>query len=147
MGGVGSGPAPVGVPVKVGEAVLRVPKPPADLGPEARATWKRLAPLVVKAGLLTTADLEAFEAMCDAAAIRRQAAALLKAEGLTSSGYKGQPVEHPAVKIERAAAQEFRRWADKFGLTPGSRARLAGAAPHVDAADDLGELAAGPTEL
>jgi P27 family predicted phage terminase small subunit len=119
-----------------------IPEPPQHLGDVARSFWCEYAPMLVEAGLLRTGDLASLEALCQAYARARLAAALIEEEGPVAKGYRGQPVEHPAVKMERAAAQELREWVKHFGLSPAARTRLGGDGESgtTEPEDDLAEL-------
>jgi P27 family predicted phage terminase small subunit len=57
------------------------------------------------------------------------AARLVMAEGAIVEGKDGQRVRHPAVIVEREAAETVRRLAREFGLTPSGRADLGHALP------------------
>lgn len=46
------------------EVLTRTPPPPASLPRAGRALWQRQAPELVRVGILTSTDLEAFEAAC-----------------------------------------------------------------------------------
>lgn len=120
-----------------------IPEPPGHLGAVARSFWLEYAPMLVDAGVLRTGDLASLEALCQAYARARLAAALIEEEGPVAKGYRGQPVEHPAVKMERAAAQELREWVKHFGLSPAARTRLGadGESGTNEPEDDLPELA------
>jgi P27 family predicted phage terminase small subunit len=71
-------------------------------------------------------------------------------EGVISKGYMGQPVQHPAVRIERDATVLYLRAAEQFGLTPMARTRLGLAELHrrslhaeMDRALDAGPVVEG----
>jgi len=51
-------------------------------------------------------------------------------EGMFTFGSRGQPREHPAVRIERDATVLYLRAAEQFGLTPVARTRLGLAELH-----------------
>jgi phage terminase small subunit len=59
------------------------PRPPAWLGEEARVFWHELVPVLVGAGVLTTADRQALALTCSALAEHRAAMAVLDAGGST----------------------------------------------------------------
>jgi len=42
-----------------------IASPPKGLDPRARSMWRRLAPILVRAGLLTELDLMAFAILCE----------------------------------------------------------------------------------
>lgn len=94
----------------------RKPTRPAsitDAGTEAHAAWDALV-----------ADLEPFEltasrrAGMEALALQitrmREAAALVKSEGMTTTDDHGVTRPHPALAIERAAAAEIRDWTNRL---------------------------------
>src|SRR4051794_5425293 len=56
--------------------------PPAHLEGHALAEWMRLAPSLIKAGLLTTWDREIFSVFCEAVALKRDAADMLARDGV-----------------------------------------------------------------
>lgn len=141
------GPTPTGVAIEVGKPLEACPKPPKGLSDGAKAIWQEYAPLVHDAGLLTTADLLSFELLCNAGDRARHAAWEISKDGTTTTGSRGQAVEHPAVGIERMSQQQFLRWADKFGLTPGSRARLAGTGKPKEPEDDVPGVGDAPEEM
>jgi len=69
-------------------------------------------------------DAAAIRHMCLVYARAEEAHAILNQEGLLSVGYKGQPVEHPAVRIYERSSALFLRYAEQFGLTTLARTRL-----------------------
>jgi len=75
-------------------------RPPSWLGGYGRALWRRLLPGLVERGLVTIADIPAFEQLCDEYDwIRR-------------------------VPTDAGARDRFRRWLVEFGLTPSARSRI-----------------------
>lgn len=55
-----------------------------------------------------------FDAYCGQVARLRDAQARLDAEGLIAEDARGNPIPHPAIKIERDAAEQLRRFGAKF---------------------------------
>jgi P27 family predicted phage terminase small subunit len=51
-------------------------------------------------------------------------------DGMFTVGSRGQPKEHPAVRVERDATVLYSRMAEQFGLTPMARTRLGLAELH-----------------
>ena len=77
-----------------------VGKPPAWLGRYGCDLWKRMAPVLVGAGLLTVGDVPSFEQLCDEYdTIRRNP---------TNGG----------------ARDRYRRLLVEFGMTPSARSRI-----------------------
>jgi phage terminase small subunit len=76
------------------------PDPPAWLGNFGVDIWKRLAPVLASAGLLSLGDVPAFEQLCD---------------------------EYDTIRrdpLNSAARDRYRRLLVEFGLTPSSRSRI-----------------------
>jgi len=77
-----------------------VRKPPDWLGSYAKALWRRLSPVLTKAGLLSEGDVPALEMLCD-----------------EYDCWRRDPL---AV----GARDRYRRLLVEFGLTPSSRSRI-----------------------
>lgn len=102
----------------------KVPTAPSFLGRYARKFWNDYAPMAVRLGLLTEADVGAWEGLCHSYDRWRQASADVKRLGRVYE--KGGIVRlRPEVRIEAEARKEFRQWCAEFGLTPSSRSRVA----------------------
>lgn len=56
----------------------------------------------------------ALEAYCGQVATLRECQRRLADEGLIVADPKGVPMDHPAIKLERAAQDEIRKWGDQF---------------------------------
>ena len=113
-------------------------KCPSWLLPEAKKEWKRLAPSLEAMGVLTMADLKAFEGYCQAYARWREAEEFLTHHGSifkTPSGYVQQV---PQVSIAQQNLKIMQSFCSEFGLTPATRARIiaAGGGKEVDISDD-----------
>lgn len=103
-------------------SVTAVPNPPAYMSKDAKAEWRRVAPiLVTERKTLTEADLGTLENYCLATGTMRQAQRILNAEGLVTAAGK----RHPAFGIMNAAQTTQRLCAAELGLTPVSRSRPA----------------------
>ncbi len=103
-------------------------KCPAWLLPEAKKEWKRLAPALEAMGVLTMADLTAFEGYCQAYARWKEAEAFITQHGSifqTPSGYVQQV---PQVSIAQQNLKIMQSFCSEFGLTPATRARIIAAA-------------------
>lgn len=112
-------------------------KCPAWLLPEAKKEWKRLAPALEAMGVLTMADLTAFEGYCQAYARWKEAEAFITQHGSifqTPSGYVQQV---PQVSIAQQNLKIMQSFCSEFGLTPATRARIiAGGALEDGASED-----------
>ncbi|MBC9001276.1 phage terminase small subunit P27 family [Micromonospora aurantiaca (nom. illeg.)] len=121
-------------------------EPPAWLGDEAVEIWEEYAPDLIRKGVLTAWDVEAFAVTCDAAARRRKAAAALAAEGevvqLPVFDKNGKQTGHrvtrnPWTVVLGQADRQLQSWAARFGLTPSDRAQLTGGDGRRDPHEDL----------
>ena len=107
-----------------------VPKPLTHLDKTAKKEWKRLAPVVFKAGLLTDGDLAAFGAYCSAFSswyhAEKNLQSTLSENGghLTFTTDKGYQQQIPEVGIANQARLNMVKIAREFGLTPSARAGI-----------------------
>ena len=121
----------------------REPVPPkatlkchAWLLPEAKKEWKRLAPALEAMGVLTMADLTAFEGYCQAYARWKEAEAFITQHGSifqTPSGYVQQV---PQVSIAQQNLKIMQSFCSEFGLTPATRARIIAGTGSEDGASE-----------
>ena len=90
----------------------------------AKQFVKRYRRPLERANVLTSWDYDAFLTMaCLAAEIKGHYEAL-EADGYTVRGRQQTVVKHPRVSMLRAATQQFRLYAESFGLTPRGRCSL-----------------------
>lgn len=103
--------------------VDKLPAPPNWLSKDAKAEWKRIAPILISdRKTLTLADLASFASYCCAVGEVAEASRIIAAEGMTFTGQSG-PKKHPAVSIRTNAMTQARLLAAELGLTPVSRSR------------------------
>lgn len=102
-----------------------VPRPPSWLSKDAKAEWRRVAPLLIERRILTDADLGTLENYCNAIGIVRAAQRDLAKNGLTFVTASGQVKRNPAVGIVAEFSGMALRHAAELGLTPVSRSRPA----------------------
>lgn len=108
--------------------VISIPKTPSYLSKEAKAEWRRVAPILIdERKVLTEADLSALENYVIAVATMRQAHKELHATGFLIGGKR-----NPVSTILLQAQQQQLRAAGELGLTPAARSR----ATISDAAND-----------
>jgi len=99
-------------------------EPPQHLNEVARAEWRRVAPELVRLGLLTDIDHTALEAYCASYARWLQAEAILSKAGLTFTTSEGYIQQRPEVIIARNSLQLIKVFCAEFGMTPSARARM-----------------------
>lgn len=97
---------------------------PSWIGKHGRELWRKIAPELLKAGVLTEWDRSSFETMCSNYHLLRMAEAELALAGLTVKDDRGGIKKHPAASIFKAAGDTYAKHAELFGLTPISRQRL-----------------------
>lgn len=106
------------------DTLLAVPMPPAWLSKEAKAEWRRVAPILFNRRILTHADLGTLESYCTATGTVRDMQRRINQDGAIVSTEKG-PKRHPALGVQNAAMMQARLLANELGLTPVSRSRPA----------------------
>ena len=110
--------------------VVDVPRPPTWLSKDAKAEWRKVAPILVERDVLTEGDLGALAAYADAVGQLVEASRQIRVDGLVVGGKK-----HPLITTTIAARNQIRQLAAELGLTPISRSRPAvrdGASPDED---------------
>jgi len=111
---------------------------PGFLSKEAKAEWKRIAPELVRLGLLTPIDRAAFAAYCQSYGRWVEVERLLLDKGILAKGNKGQIIASPLLWISSSAVKAMLKFGIEFGLTPSSRSRLVGTEQREQ--DPLDEL-------
>ena len=98
---------------------------PNWLETEAKKEWRRLAPVLISAGILTSADAVPFAGYCQAYARWREAEEQVSRLGMV---YKEKDTErvrpNPYIAIARASFAEVKSLAAEFGLTPANRTAI-----------------------
>jgi P27 family predicted phage terminase small subunit len=92
---------------------LTVPKPPADLKPDAIARWKTVAPGLAKRG---DVDLEQLRTYCQVWARWREAEDGITKAGQLTKTPSGRVVASPLLTIANQAAQQVRALEDRLGI-------------------------------
>lgn len=117
------------------EPETKEPEIPTWLSAKARTHWRKIAPHLLRMGVLTEGDGTALAMLCDAIADYVQISQTLKKSGLT---YEAETrdgmriMKHPLVTEKDAAWKRFHRMAVEFGLTPSARRRVNGAGATED---------------
>jgi P27 family predicted phage terminase small subunit len=101
-----------------------MPDPPKHLSAKAKKEWKRIAPELLKVGLLTKIDGPALAAYCDYYGQWAQASQGLKKTGILIKGALGEPMINPLLKIINSALDGMRKICSDFGMTPSSRSKV-----------------------
>ena len=117
------------------EKVIEAPKPPSYLTKYAKKIWKSLAAELVEQGILTTIDIPALEACCEAYGQYRAAheAVFRPRDPETGKLMKRTLAEYmkgrnsqtmPEYTAMTKAFNTFKTYLIEFGLTPASRGRI-----------------------
>jgi P27 family predicted phage terminase small subunit len=105
--------------------VREAPQPPSWLSREARAEWRRVVPSLEALDILKPQDRAALSVYCECWSTFVAAVRQYRAEGMTlTNPDSGRIHTHPAVSIANAAARQFLRYAQEFGLTASAEHRL-----------------------
>jgi len=108
-----------------------IPLCPPELSNEARKEWSRIAPVLIRMGLLTDADRAALAAYCSLYAEFIQAELAIRELGSTFTTPNGHVQVRPEVSIRKHAIAGMSPYLSRFGLSPADRAGL----ETTDAAD------------
>lgn len=104
--------------------------PPPHLIPEAKKTWKRLAPELKRLHLFSKIDRDMFGAYCTALARAKEADAAITEHGMTyeTVNQQGEIVvkRRPETAIIVEQLRLAKALAAEFGLTPSSRTQFDG---------------------
>jgi P27 family predicted phage terminase small subunit len=131
MGKRGPAPKPTTLRILHGDRADRIntaePVPPTEdiACPEwasdaAREVWQRLTPDLIKRGVLTAWDIDAFLVVCEALARYKAATQLVNGSALLVQGGSGL-MKNPALQVQAEAERTFLQFAARFGLTPSDR--------------------------
>ena len=101
-------------------------EPPDYLDAEQLAVWERLAPDLIRQGVLSPWDVDAFAAFCVAVVLHRRAVEYVNRTSVLLKGrHDADPVvKHPAMQVIRDQAAVIRGFGQEFGLTPSARSQL-----------------------
>lgn len=102
----------------------RAPSPPDHLNEHAAAEWRRMCPILIRAGLFTAADIAALTLYCEAWGRLVDANLAIEKTGMLIKTTNGNVIQNPHVGIANRAWEQVRKILTEFGLTPSSRARL-----------------------
>lgn len=98
-----------------------LPTPPSWMNTPAKKEWKKLVPILHKAGVLTQVDTGTLAAYCQAFGEFVEATKIVKARGYTTVTDKGNVIQRPEVGVANTAMKLMVSIAREFGLTPSSR--------------------------
>lgn len=114
----------------IGQVMNVAPEADLDAIPETVAghpwgprAWAAFVAPLRDTGIVRDTDRPALEMAVMALATWQAAQEQVNREGVTTKGAVST-VMHPALRVAQNAAQEFQRWAVRFGLTPSDRAAL-----------------------
>ncbi|MDP2377773.1 phage terminase small subunit P27 family [Reyranella sp.] len=108
------------------EPMLTWVEPPRHLSAIAQDEWRRLAPELIRLGLLTIADFGTLAAYCAAWADFVMAEKALQRGSAVTKGKEKQPVRSPWFIVKYKAMDALVRIGDRFGFSPSARVSLAG---------------------
>jgi P27 family predicted phage terminase small subunit len=121
------------------DALGELPPAPAYLGDIGRLEWQRTGALLIAAGTLSETDLAVLAVYCLNLDLLVRAQGEIERNGMTIEGVRGR-VRNPALAVVSGTTAAIRSLASELGLTPKSRARVAGPAEDADDVPTLDEL-------
>lgn len=102
----------------------KMPSAPRWMSLEAKRQWRRLAPKLYAAGLLTEVDGLGLAMLCEAVGQYVEGKEIVEKEGAIAVSDQGNVYQHPAIGLMKTARAEVLRWAREFGMTPAARSRI-----------------------
>ena len=118
----GRGHRPIKTPPEPPQAAMRCP---TWLDVEAKAEWRRVAPMLTAMRILTALDVANLACYCQAWSELRDATDLLQRRGKTFSTPSGYKQQRPEVGIAHRAMLNIRLFCGELGMSPSARMRLA----------------------
>ena len=118
-------------PAPIGDVVA-----PVELGGKALEVWERLAPDMIRLGVLTPWDTDHFAAYCRWVVVEMNALDVVDRDGAMIPGERGL-VKNPAMQIARDAGARMTAIGSRFGMTPSDRAKLSVGEVERDDAERL----------
>ena len=106
------------------EGFTDIPQPPHWLDYYAKKEWERNAPFLVRAGLLTYADVSMYATYCQTYARVIRAEKAIMEEGMYFTTPNGHIQKRPEVTIARDEKQLLAKYASRLGLDPASRSGI-----------------------
>lgn len=110
------------------KALGALPRCPAHLSDVARREWRRLAPVLHSAGILTVADRAALAAYCQSYARWVEAEEQLQKTPSLLKAPSGYVQQSPWLSVANKQLELMGRYMGELGLTPSARRRLSGTA-------------------
>jgi P27 family predicted phage terminase small subunit len=98
--------------------------PPTWIKGRARDIWDQYSTELIRLGLMTELDTEAFGKYCTFQAEWEELTVRLATEGMTYEGDNGLLKTNPLVKIRTDLEIRILQLSDRFGLNPSARVRI-----------------------
>lgn len=108
-------------------ALTKAPSAPKRLTAQAKAEWKRVLPVLIKRGVVTTGDLAGIESYCAAIGYIHQIDEQMSSSVVPDLKMGGLQIRY---------IQTARQLAAEYGLMPASRARVGSVATDDDDSDN-----------
>jgi P27 family predicted phage terminase small subunit len=100
-------------------------KMPVWLDPAAAAVWRKTMRDLSGLDILDKVDEDMLATYCDAVARHREVTVKVREDGYVTINSRGNEAVSPYVQAAQSYARIIMQYADKLGLNPNSRARLA----------------------
>ena len=97
---------------------------PAWLGDVAADKWRELATALSDQGLLESVDRDSLANYCDLWQTYRHCSEEVNKAGVTTESANGNTFVHPAARLRTSVAEQMRKLALEFGMTPAARSRV-----------------------
>lgn len=120
--------------------------PPRELGPREQEIWDRLAPDMIRKGVLTPWDVDTFATFCQMVIVNADAAADVGLNGTSVTTVVRELSDgtliydlrkNPAWQVMRESATAIVTLGGRFGMNPSDRSQITMNGKEVEDDDDL----------
>ena len=108
---------------------------PAWISKEGKAEWKRIAPMLARAGMLSKIDRAALAGYCSAWAMFAEAEKNVAKFSPVLVSKDGNFYQNPWMAVRNKQMELMHRYLTEFGMTPSSRTRIK--ADKIDEGDEI----------
>lgn len=126
---------------------------PRWLSKVAKVEWRRVAPLLLEAGLLLETDTAILGAYCsafagylDAKSLVEEQGQVITVESQTRTGRTSKPIRNPATNLMFDFQRAMLAAAAKLGFSPFDRERIEGRIDTDDSQESIQPLLSAPTQ-
>jgi P27 family predicted phage terminase small subunit len=112
-------------------------EPPKHLRKAVKNLWRSLVDNIIETEILTNVDAEGLEVYCNAVIEYRALQKIINRDGNIVEGEDGKLYTHPAFPMIVKLTEVIKKYANEYGFTPASRAKIAISKSREEVKDDF----------